>query len=195
MNLRNASNGLMYAFVSILIYVFGTILSLFYGFFSKSFDEMIKIIVIIGIGSVIMNFFGIYLASKDDPGYKKAYIFTCINLVINIVLLLDGDQGLLQSLLNLAQMIFQIMIIYYICKTTSNLHTLKNNYTLAANGDRIWRLSKIMFIAYGICMVLMFIPFINILASIAMLAVSIMFIYIAIIYIIFLKRSSDAFLY
>lgn len=182
-NYPNAANGLKKIFYSQLLAIAGVILCVI---------PLINIAgMIILIASVILEIIGIKEAAKDDEGYGNAFLLTIANLALTVIQLPFDSNGVVYKLIDIANDVIQVVILYLICKTTSMLLRRMNNGLLADKGDKVIKINIYCIIISFVCGILSIIPIINILAAIAMIVVLIVSIYAAVVYVIFLKQSGE----
>ena len=138
------------------------------------------------VAATIFNVWGILEASKDHNGYQTALVFTVADLIFSIV---DTfiDNTAISNVLSFAGNVMNIAVLYYICKSTGELLRDVKNYGLANKGD----LNKTCLIVMAVCLVVAFIPILNILAAITSLIVAVVTIYASVVYLIYLYQSGQ----
>ena len=136
------------------------------------------------------NVWGILEASKDHNGYQTALVFTVADLIFSIV---DTfiDNTAISSVLSFAGNVMNIAVLYYICKSTGDLLRDVKNYGLANKGDHVWNVNKTCLIVMAVCLVVAFIPILNILAAFTTLVVLVVTIYASVVYLIYLYQSGQ----
>lgn len=140
--------------------------------------------------ATIFNVWGILEASKDHNGYQTALVFTVADLIFSIV---DTfiDNNAISSVLSFAGNVMNIAVLYYICKSTGDLLRDVKNYGLANKGDHVWNVNKTCLIVMAVCLVVAFIPILNILAAFTTLVVLVVTIYASVVYLIYLYQSGQ----
>ena len=112
------------------------------------------------------------------------------DLIFTVVRTFISD-GAVSSVLAFAGDVMELAVLYYICKTTGELLRDLKNYGLADKGDRVWNINKTCLIIMALCLVVAFIPILNILAAITSLIVAVVTIYAAVVYLIYLYQSGQ----
>lgn len=167
-----AGNGIYYLFI-------GQILGLL-GF-----------IPILGMVAVLASFviclYAIYVLSGVSEDYKTAFFITIVNLAVNIIGLFF-NHGFISGMLGMANTILSFLSVFYICKATAGI-LWGVDQTLVSRAGLIWKLYGLCMVISLICELLMYIPIINILASIITFIIAIVQLVAGILYLIFLWQS------
>lgn len=179
----NAASGIKKMFLSRMVGIIGVVLA-----FIPSIGPFFTLVC--AIAATIFNVWGILEASKDHNGYQTALVFTVADLIFTVVRTFISD-GAVSSVLAFAGDVMEIAVLYYICKTTGELLRDLKNYGLADKGDRVWNINKTCLIIMALCLVVAFIPILNILATITTLIVAVVTIYAAVVYLIYLYQSGQ----
>ena len=195
----NAAKGLKMIFFAQILSIIGAVVTVMItmsGALSLSLGTMVSGAVIGGIICIVASLIqigGIIIAKKDEltGGYDKVFILTIVNIVLSFISMFL-EKGTLESVISLVSNIITYVIFYYMCTTTSTLLRDVGDRENASRGDSVWNLTKICLIITGICVVLLFIPFINLLASLALIVVAVMAIVANILYLIFIYRSANS---
>lgn len=179
----NAASGIKKMFLSRMVGIIGVVLA-----FIPSIGPFFTLVC--AIAATIFNVWGILEASKDHNGYQTALVFTVADLIFTVVRTFISD-GAVSSVLAFAGDVMELAVLYYICKTTGELLRDLKNYGLADKGDRVWNINKTCLIIMALCLVVAFIPILNILAAITSLIVAVVTIYAAVVYLIYLYQSGQ----
>lgn len=179
----NAASGIKKMFLSRMVGIIGVVLA-----FIPSIGPFFTLVC--AIAATIFNVWGILEASKDHNGYQTALVFTVADLIFTVVRTFISD-GAVSSVLAFAGDVMEIAVLYYICKTTGEMLRDLKNYGLADKGDRVWNINKTCLIIMALCLVVAFIPILNILAAITSLIVAVVTIYAAVVYLIYLYQSGQ----
>ncbi|WP_302211253.1 hypothetical protein [uncultured Ruminococcus sp.] len=179
----NAASGIKKMFLSRMVGIIGVVLA-----FIPSIGPFFTLVC--AIAATIFNVWGILEASKDHNGYQTALVFTVADLIFTVVRTFISD-GAVSSVLAFAGDVMELAVLYYICKTTGELLRDLKNYGLADKGDRVWNINKTCLIIMALCLVVAFIPILNILAAITSLVVAVVTIYAAVVYLIYLYQSGQ----
>lgn len=179
----NAASGIKKVFLAKMIGVIGAVLAFipFIGAF---------LALACAIAATIFNVWGILEASKDHNGYQTALVFTIAGLVFTLINTFI-DNSVVSDVLNFAENVMDIAVLYYICKSTGDLLRDMKNYGLANKGDHVWNINKTCLIIMAVCLVVAFIPIVNILAVFTSLVVLVVTIYASIVYLIYLYQSGQ----
>ena len=172
----NAASGIKKVFLAKIIGVIGVPLAFIPGIGAL-------LLMTCTVAATIFNVWGILEASKDHNGYQTALVFTVADLIFSIV---DTfiDNNAISSVLSFAGNVMNIAVLYYICKSTGDLLRDVKNYGLANKGDHVWNVNKT-------CLVVAFIPILNILAAFTTLVVLVVTIYASVVYLIYLYQSGQ----
>ncbi len=153
---------------------------------------IIPVLSIVGaIGAIVfavVSFVGLCQAGKEIEGCKTAMILTIVGIVVNIFEAILGESiitSLLSSILDMA-------VTYFVCMSVSEVLSKEGHEDVAAKGTKAWKVYFICDILMIVCKILLLIPGINIFAIVPYFLVGLAGIYASIIYMIFLKRSSEA---
>lgn len=170
----NAASGIKKVFLAKIIGVIGVPLAFIPGIGAL-------LLMTCTVAATIFNVWGILEASKDHNGYQTALVFTVADLIFSIV---DTfiDNNAISSVLSFAGNVMNIAVLYYICKSTGDLLRDVKNYGLA---------NKTCLIVMAVCLVVAFIPILNILAAITSLIVAVVTIYASVVYLIYLYQSGQ----
>ncbi len=179
----NAASGIKKVFLAKMIGVIGSVLAFipFIGAF---------LALVCAIAATIFNVWGIIEASKDHDGYQTALVFTIAGLVFTLINTFI-DSSAVSDVLNFAENVMDIAVLYYICKSTGDLLRDMKNYGLANKGDHVWNINKTCLVIMAVCLVVAFIPIVNILAAFTSLVVLGVTIYASVVYLIFLYQSGQ----
>ena len=179
----NAASGIKKMFLSRMVGIIGVVLA-----FIPAVGPLLTLTC--AIAATIFNVWGILEASKDHNGYQTALVFTVADLIFTVVRTFIS-KGAVSSVLAFAGDVMEIAVLYYICKTTGELLRDLKNYGLADKGDRVWNINKTCLIIMAVCLVVAFIPILNILAAFTSLIVAVVTIYAAVVYLIYLYQSGQ----
>lgn len=134
---------------------------------------------------------GIYKAGDDDENYRGALVFAALVLVLNLV---AGflNEGMLQSLLNMASEVCNLLMVYSVCNTTSNLLHSVGNEPLSQRGRTVIKIYAACTVISVVCGVLSIIPIINIAAALVSVVAALVLLVGYVMYLLFLNGSSKA---
>lgn len=129
------------------------------------------------------------------PGIGALLLMTCTvaATIFNVWGILEAskDHNAISSVLSFAGNVMNIAVLYYICKSTGDLLRDVKNYGLANKGDHVWNVNKTCLIVMAVCLVVAFIPILNILAAFTTLVVLVVTIYASVVYLIYLYQSGQ----
>lgn len=184
----NAASGIKKVFLAKIIGVIGVPLAFIPGIGALLLMTCTVAATIFNVWGI--NVWGILEASKDHNGYQTALVFTVADLIFSIV---DTfiDNNAISSVLSFAGNVMNIAVLYYICKSTGDLLRDVKNYGLANKGDHVWNVNKTCLIVMAVCLVVAFIPILNILAAFTTLVVLVVTIYASVVYLIYLYQSGQ----
>ena len=148
--------------------------------------------IIGGLVFLILSLIGLYKAGMDIDGCKKAFMCNIINLVISVLKTFLGAVPVLGLLLNLAGYVFSFLVVYLVCSSVAAVMRDMGHADIAANGELVYKINFVCYIATIVLSILAVIPLVNILAGLASIVVSIVILVAQILYMIFLYKSSNA---
>ena len=152
----------------------------------------IPIIGLIGaLGALVfsvISIIGLHQAGKDIEGCKTALYLTVANIVVSLL----GQIKAISGVADIVGKIISLAIVYFVCTSVAAVLKSEGHAGIAAKGEKVWSINLICTVVSVICSILALIPLINIIAGIASFVIVIVSIYAGILYIIFLKQSSEA---
>lgn len=156
------------------------------------------LVMVAAVGSLlftVLAIYGLYQAGKDIPGCKSAFLLYVIEFVVQIFLSAFAFMPMgaaIASICVIAQAILDMVIIYLVCTSVSEVMIVKGHGDIANFGKNVWILSVIAYVI-GIVITLMAkIPVIGIIAVLLGIIVAVVKIVAGVLYLIFLYRSSEA---
>ncbi len=155
-------------------------------------DRLPVVWVVGSIGFVvclIVDLLGLNRAGKDIPGCKTAFNLTIAELVITILNAIFGGI-IISAIFNVVIWVLQLLIIYNICTSVAGT-VEKFAPSLAATGQRVWKLVVGCKIVTIVIQILSVIPILGtILAVLLTVIIVIVEIIAEIMFLVFLYRSS-----
>ena len=167
-----AGNGIYYLFIGQILGLLG-------------FIPILGIVAV--LASFIICLYAIYILSGVSEDYKTAFFITIINLAVNIIGMFF-NHGIISGMLSMANTILSFLSVFYICKATAGI-LWGVDQTLVSRAGLIWKLYGLCMVVMLICELLMYIPIINILASIVTFIIAIIQLVAGILYLMFLWQS------
>lgn len=187
-NYPNAANGLKMMFWAQIVSIFAAIFS--------SIPLIGVIGSLAGIACYVITIMGVYVAGKDDEGFKKAFILTIaalgLSLVSVILSFIPIVGGILSSIVGIITSVIGLIVKFYIITTIAGILRNIGANDVADKGRTVWNAVMFCTIAGAIISLLMLIPIINIIASVFVVIVAIVEIIAAILYLIYLYKSYKA---
>lgn len=156
------------------------------------------------LASVIVALVGLNTAAPAHPKFRTAFrlnISMIVLLVVTVALSVLPEEkysiGLAVVLLAIAisAVILGIWNVYLICTAAGELLTINGYATLAAKGVTVWKLFLVCSVAMVVFMVLLVVPFVQIIAAFLVLGTSVAMLVGAILYMVFLYNAYHALLY
>ena len=144
--------------------------------------------MIAALAASIISMVGLYKAGSDDEGYKTAFILTIVNLVLE---LLNGVEGFFGGLISIASAVVGLAIVYYVCTTTARLLTAVGSAEVAEKSN-VWKLYMVCTVVEVACVLVSWVPVLNVLAAIAAVISAIVMLVAEVLYMIFLYKSYQA---
>lgn len=182
-NYQNAGAGLKKMFIASLGAVICTVLMII---------PLINIIAAIAaIVFAVLSIVGLYGAGKDIEGCKTAFIITIINLVVSVL----GNvfsSGVFHLLLSLAGYVLSFLSTYYVCTSVAGVMNQVGAAEVAQKGITVWKINLVCDIVLVVVAILLYIPGVSLIASIATIVIAIVQLVASILYMIFLNQSYKA---
>lgn len=177
---EKVSKGLRYMFLAAVFSIVCTIIGIipFIGIIGKIG------LIVCGVVSLI----GIYYVSSSLEDAKPAFVMIIAKLGANILgqFFLKGFFGILVTILD-------ILVVFYIVKSTASELGKNGKVELEQKGNNVWKLYLAIGIIEVFLSILALIPIIRILAAVISVLVGIASIVLTIIYLIYLNSASKAF--
>lgn len=186
--LSNAAKGLKMMFWAQIVSIFAAIFS------------AIPLIGVIGYyGTVVcyvITIAGVYVAGKDDEGFKKAFILTIISLVSSLVAVIFSFipfvGGVLSSIVSVLTSILGLIVKFYIITTIAGVLRKIGANDVADRGRTVWRIVMLCTVARAIISLLILIPILNIIGALLAAIFAVVEIVGSILYLIYLYKSYKA---
>lgn len=159
---------------------------------------------VVELASVIVALVGLNIAAPVHPYFRSAFrlnIALIVLYVVTMVLTARPNVGLSigQIVLMLALAISAVVLglgnVYLICTAAGALLTANGYAALAAKGATVWKIVLICSVTIIICVLLLVVPFIQIIAAILAVGTTIAMLVGAILYMVFLYNAYHALLY
>lgn len=139
--------------------------------------------------------YGLFQAGKDIPGCKSAFLLYVIEFVVQLMSSAFAFMSIgttIASICVIVQAILDMVIIYYVCTSVSDVMNAKGRGDIANFGKNVWILSVIAYVIGIVVTLISTIPVLGIIAVLIGLIVSVVKIVAGILYLVFLYRSSEA---
>lgn len=177
----------------------GQILSVISGFMAEGVMSGL-----VELASAIVALVGLNIAAPAHPKFRTAFRLNIALIVLYVLTMVltslpDVRLSVGQAILLLAIAILVVALgvwsVYLICTAAGELLTANDYATLAAKGVTVWKLFLICSVAIIICMLLLVVPFIQIIAAILAIGATVAMLVGAILYMVFLYNAYHALLY
>lgn len=145
---------------------------------------------LLAIAGAVIEMVGIYKAGSDDENYRGALVFAALALVLSVVAGFLGQEAFLRSLLVAAGEICNLLMVYSVCTTTSNLLHSVGQEALSQRGGTITKIYAACVAVSLVCTVLGVIPIVNIAAALVSGLSSLVLLAGYVMYLLFLNGSS-----
>ena len=141
------------------------------------------------IGGIAAEGIGIYKAGIDDENYRGALVFVALALVVDLI---AGfvSRGLFGSLLDVAGNVLNLLVVFTVCNTTSNLLHSIGNEALSDRGGTVVKIYTGCTVISIVCGVLSIVPIINIAVALVSIVSAIVLVIGYVMYLFFLNDSS-----
>lgn len=180
----------------------GGLKKLFVGTVGSLICNVVSSIPILGmVGSVgvllftALAIYGMFQAGKDIPGCRSAFLLYVIEFVLQLfasAFAFMSIGSIISDLCGIAQMVLDMVIIYLVCTSVSEVMGKKGRGDIANFGKNVWVLSVIAYVIGIVATLLSFIPLLGVLVALISFIVAIVKIVAGVLYLIFLYRSADA---
>ena len=159
---------------------------------------------LVSLTSVIVALVGLNMAAPAHPKFRTAFrlnIVMIVLLVVTAILSVLPKAGLSLGLtaLLLAVAILAVALgvwsVYLICTAAGELLTANGYATLSAKGVTVWKLFLVCSVTMVVFMVLLVVPFVQIIAAFLVLGTAVAMLVGAILYMVFLYNAYHALLY
>ena len=178
MRYPNAASGLRLMFIGQILMIVGVLLA---------WVPLVGALLI--IAAPIVELVGVYKAGADDENYRGALVFAALVLVVNFV---SGffAEGFFSSILDVVSEILNLMVVFSVCNTTSNLLHSIGQEELSQRGGTVIKIYTACTAISIVCGVLGIIPIINIAAALVNGISSLVMVVGYVMYLLFLNGSS-----
>ena len=149
-----------------------------------------------GVACYAITIMGVYVAGKDDEGFKKAFILTVVSLALSLVSVILGFipllGGVLSTIIGVLTSILGLIVKFYIITTIAGILRRIGADDVADKGKTVWQIVMFCTVAGAIISILILIPIINIIASVFAYIVAVADVIGAILYLVYLYKSYKA---
>lgn len=156
---------------------------------------VIPVIVLLGgvgaITAIVLTLVGLNTASPTNPSFKTAMAASIINIVVSLVGVLFPAGGFLNILASTANSVLGLAVVYFVCIASTELVEEKGDPTLAQKGRFVWKLTAVCTGCSILFSLVVFIPGLTVMATIASVAAAIVGLVGTVLYLIFLNRAAN----
>ena len=178
MRYPNAANGLRLMFVGQILMIVGVLLA---------WVPLVGALLI--IAAPIVELVGVYKAGADDENYRGTLVFVALVLMVNFISGFKGE-GFLGSILDMVSEVLNLMVVFSVCSTTSNLLHSIGQEALSQRGGTVTKIYTACTAISIVCGVLGIIPIINIAAALVNGISGLVMVVGYVMYLLFLNSSS-----
>lgn len=149
------------------------------------------------LAALILNLIALSMAAPTHPYFRTAFqvnIALIVLGVVQVILTLTGMM-VLAILAVIAEAVLGVLNVYLICTAAGQFLTVNGYAALAAKGAVVWKLYLICSVAMMVFMVLILVPFVQIIAVFLVIGTTIAMLVGAILYMVFLYNAYHALLY
>ena len=154
--------------------------------------------MVAAVGSLLFTalaIYGLFQAGKDIPGCKSAFLLYVIAFVVQIFASAFAFMSIgaaIASICVIVQALLDMVIIYLVCTSVSEVMIVKGRGDIANFGKVVWILTVVSY-AIGIVTTLMAkIPVLGLIVVLLGFIIAVVKIVAGILYLVFLYRSSEA---
>lgn len=174
-----AGNGLQYMFWGAVVGLVG------------AFIPLVGAIVTL-VGSIVV-LYGLYTAMNTQENYKMAMYMVIAGVVLSVLGIIFSE-GILHALVSMASTVVSFLEVYYICTATAALLTAKGDQEQADKANLVITLNLVCAVISVVCVLVGWIPVINVLAWLAGIVGGIVAIVACVLQLIFYYKSSQSLL-
>lgn len=128
----NAAKGLNRIFLSQILVIVGVVLALTFNVVTA------MVAVVLAVVSAVLYLMGLYRARMDDQGYGMALTLVIVSLVLGLVQGIFREGSLMYTALEVACSALDLITLYLVCRTTSQLAGGRGREDIARQGHRVW---------------------------------------------------------
>lgn len=144
----------------------------------------------------VVTILGVYIAGRDDEGFKKAFILTIIALASSLVSLVFGFipfiGEFLSSIMGVIAAVFGLIVKFYIITTIAGILRSVGEDAVADKGKTVWIIVMICTAADAVISLLVLIPALKIMADLLTAVFAAVEIVGSVLYLIYLYNSYKA---
>lgn len=178
MRYPNAASGLRLMFLGQILMIVGVLLA---------WVPLVGALLI--IAAPVVELVGVYKAGDDDENYRGALVFVALVLMVNFISGFKGE-GFLGSILDMVSEVLNLMVVFSVCNTTSNLLHSIGQEELSQRGGTVIKIYTACTAISIVCGVLGIIPIINIAAALVAGISGLVMVVGYVMYLLFLNGSS-----
>ena len=154
--------------------------------------------MVAAVGSLLFTalaIYGMFQAGKDIPGCKSAFLLYVIEFVIQIFTSAFAFMSIgaaIASICVIVQAILDMVIIYLVCTSVSEVMIVKGHGDIANFGKVVWILSMVAYVIGIVTTLAAKIPVLGLMVVLLGFIIAVVKIVSGILYLVFLYRSSEA---
>lgn len=148
---------------------------------------------IVAIAGALVMLYGLYTAMNTQENYKLAMYMVIASVVLSILGVVFS-KGILNALVSIASAVVSFLEVYYICTASAALLSAKGDQQQADKSNLIITLNLICAVVSVVCILVGWIPVVNILAAVAAVLAAIVSIVAFVLQLIFYYKSSQSLL-
>lgn len=141
----------------------------------------------------VLSLVGVVKAMPAHEGYRNAIVAMAANVVISFLGNFWTD-GALGGLVNIAGILAAFLATYFVCTASGALLAEKGDAVQADRAGLIWKLYAVSTVVSVLCVLVSWIPLVNVLAAVAAVVMSIVELVTGVLYVVFLYSASKSLL-
>ncbi len=149
--------------------------------------------VIVAIAGSLVVLYGLYTAMNTQENYKKAMYMVIASVVLSVLAFVFSE-GILNALVSIASTVVSFLQAYYICTASATLLSAKGDQEQADKANLIVTLNLVCAVISIVCVLVAWIPVVNMLAFVAAAVGGIVAIVALVLQLIFYFKSSKSLL-
>lgn len=147
--------------------------------------------ILLTVAGPAVAVYGYYIAAKGHPDYTLAMYLSIAGVVLGLLQAILGNVFLIGSLLGIANIVCNALIVHIVCGATATLLDACGKQ-VRPEGALVWKIYVACALISAVLSLLGYIPVINILAGLLLVPVAIAMVVAAVLYLVFLWNAGKS---